>query len=290
VKIWITGGKGMLGTDLAAAVAWRGHDVVVTDKELDISDVDALRAFAEQNAPTHLLNCAAHTNVDACETEKDLAQKINVDGAFALGVIAKEKGIHAVHVSTDYVFDGAGQKPYLEDDAKGPLNVYGKTKLDGEERFLEATGREGTIVRTSWLFGVHGKSFPGTMLKLMAEKEELKVVSDQVGRPTYPADFARALVDVAERKLSGVWHFANAGETSWHGFAAAILEHAKAKGMPLKCKNVVAIKAVEYPTPAKRPAYSVLSTANIERALGRAPRAWAQALDQYLDLTKTRGA
>ncbi len=279
----------MLGTDLAAAVAWRGHDVVVTGHELDVSDLDALRAFAAEQQPTHVVNCAGYTNVDGCEAEQALADKVNGEGAGCVGVLAKEKGIHAVHISSDYVFPGDGKAPYAEDAPTGPLSAYGKSKLIGEERFLEATGREGAVVRTSWLYGIHGKSFPRTMLKLMADKEEIGVVDDQIGRPTYTADLARALVDVAERKLTGVWHFANAGEVSWHGFASTILERARDKGMPVKCKTVRAIKTSEYPTPAKRPAYSVLATTKLERALGRQARPWAQALEQYLDLVKTRG-
>jgi dTDP-4-dehydrorhamnose reductase len=139
------------------------------------------------------------------------------------------------------------------------------------------------------LFGVNGASFPRTMLKNFAEKDELRVVDDQRGRPTYTADLAKALVELAERNLSGTWHFANSGDVTWHGFASAILDRARAKGFNVKTKSIKAITTAEYPTPAARPAYSVLSTTKIERALGRRPRAWREALDQYLDLVKLRG-
>jgi dTDP-4-dehydrorhamnose reductase len=279
----------MLGTDLAVAVAMREHDVVVTDKELDIADEKALREFAEREAPTHLINCAAHTAVDKCETEHDLAKRINSDGAATLAAVAKELGIFAVQISTDYVFPGDASAPYVEDAPTGPKSVYGKTKLEGEQRFLATAGEQGAIVRTSWLFGVNGASFPRTMLKLFGEKDELRVVDDQRGRPTYTADLAKALVELAERNLAGTWHFANSGDVTWHGFASAILDRARAKGFNVKTKSIKAITTAEYPTPAARPAYSVLSTTKIERALGRRPRAWREALDQYLDLVKLRG-
>lgn len=283
MKVWIPGGKGMLGTDLATALRGAGHEVVLTDRELDIAEAAALEPFVVDVKPTHVINCAAHTAVDACESEEAQASRINAEGPARIGEVARRHGLHAVQISTDYVFPGDGHAPYREDDPTGPLSVYGRTKLAGEQAFLEATGGTGAVVRTSWLYGVHGKSFPATMLKLMAEREELKVVADQVGRPTFTLDLAAALVDVAERKLGGIWHFANAGEVSWHGFACAIRDQALARGAALRVQTIHAIPTSAYPTPARRPAWSVLSTAKIEAALGKAPRAWEAALGEYLD-------
>ena len=283
MKMWIPGGKGMLGTDLATVALERGYEVLLTDKELDITDGAAVQAFMAQHKPTHIVNCAAYTAVDQCESEEKLAMTINAEGPARLGEAAHKAGAHAIQISTDYVFPGDASDPYLEDDETGPLSASGRTKLAGEHRFLEATSGLGAVVRTSWLYGVHGKSFPATMLKLMAEREQLKVVADQMGRPTFTKDFARALADVASRKLAGIWHFANTGEVSWHGFAEAIRDRASARGMTLRVQSVQAIPTTAYPTPATRPAYSVLSTSKFEKTLGWTPRTWQLALDAFFD-------
>jgi dTDP-4-dehydrorhamnose reductase len=282
MKIWIPGGKGMLGTDLAVEARSRGHEVVLTDKEVDIADASAVAELMAREKPTHIINCAAHTGVDACETEEPLALRINAEGPARLGEAAHKAGAHAIQISTDYVFPGDATRPYLEEDETGPLGAYGRTKLEGEKRFLEATQGFGAVVRTSWLYGVHGKSFPATMLKLFAEKESMKVVNDQLGRTTYTKDLARALADVATRKLAGTWHFANSGEVTWHAFAEAIRQQAIARGLPVKVQTIEGIPTSAYPTPAKRPAYSVLSTSKIEKALGWSPRSWQDALTQFL--------
>jgi dTDP-4-dehydrorhamnose reductase len=272
----------MLGTDLGALLKARGHDVVISDRELDIADPVAVEAFVVDVRPTHIINCAAYTAVDLAESEEAQARRANADGPACLADVARRHRLHATHVSTDYVFPGDGAHPYTEDDAVGPLSAYGRTKLEGEQRFLAAAGDKGAVVRTSWLYGVHGKSFPATMLKLMAEREELRVVDDQRGRPTFTRDLARALADVSEKQLSGVFHFANAGEVTWHGFACAIRDEALARGRALRVKTIHAIPTSAYPTPAKRPAYSVLSTSKIEAALGWSPPPWREGLRAYL--------
>lgn len=271
----------MLGTDLAIEARSRGHEVVLTDKEVDITDASSVSDLMAREKPTHIVNCAAHTGVDACETEENLAMRINADGPARLGEAAHKAGAYAVQISTDYVFPGDATRPYLEEDPTGPLGAYGRTKLAGEKRFLEATQGLGAVVRTSWLYGVHGKSFPATMLKLFAEKDSLKVVNDQRGRPTYTKDLARALADVSSRKLAGTWHFANSGEVTWHEFAEAIRQEALKRGMPVKVQKIEGIPTSAYPTPAQRPAYSVLSTSKIEKTLGWTPRAWQDALAQF---------
>lgn len=276
----------MLGTDVAAEARARGHQVLLTGRALDISDASAVQAFVARERPSHILNAAGHTGVDLCESEEQLAMKINGEGPAHLAEAARRSGAHGIHISTDYVFPGDGTRPYAEDDDTGPLSAYGRSKLSGERRFLAAS--PGAVVRTSWLFGVHGKSFPSTMLKLMAEREELKVVADQPGRPTYTKDLSLALLDIAARELSGVWHFANAGAVSWHGFAQAIHQRASAAGIPIKAQAVQPIPTIAYATPARRPAYSVLSTEKIEGALGWAPRPWQEALDDFFRERSTR--
>jgi dTDP-4-dehydrorhamnose reductase len=284
MKVWVLGGTGMLGFALHGALGARGHTVLSSGRDVDITDRAALEGFADQFRPTHFINAAGHTAVDLCETDVERATALNAIGPGLVAEVARARGLPALHVSTDYVFPGDGTRPYTEDDATGPVSVYGKTKLEGEQRFLSAGGA--AVVRTSWLYGPRGKSFPQTMLKLMSEREELRVVADQRGRPTFTFDLADALVDVLERELRGVFHWANAGETTWHGFAEAIRAGAIARGLPMRTHTIHAIASSAYPTPAKRPAYSVLSTDKIERALGLAPRAWQRGLDSYLDAVK----
>lgn len=288
MKVWIIGGTGMLGFALQGTLSARGHTVLSSGSDVDMTDASALAAFADRFAPTHVILSAAHTGVDKCESEVERATRLNADGPGVVGALVRARGLGAVHVSTDYVFSGVGTTPWREDDATGPTSAYGRTKLAGEARFLDACG--GAVVRTSWLFGPHGACFPATMLRLMREREELRVVADQVGRPTYTFDLAEALVDVLERKLAGIYHWANAGETSWHGFATAVRAGALARGLPIKAHTIHPITTAEYPTPAKRPAYSVLSTEKIEAALGTSPRPWQRALDSYLDAVGTAPA
>jgi dTDP-4-dehydrorhamnose reductase len=289
VKVWIPGGRGMLGRAVHALLSSRGVEVVVTGHELDIADEGVVEAFVRQAAPTHVINCAAHTAVDRCESEEASAMRTNGVGPGVLGAAAHRRHAFAVHISTDYVFAGdatraAEQRPYLEDDAVGPASVYGRSKLEGERRFLAAVQGEGAVVRTSWVFGPGGKNFVETMLRLMGEREELRVVDDQIGRPTFTPDLAAAVVALSERRLAGVWHFANTGATSWHGFATAILEEAQRRGLPTKTRVVHPIPTSAYPTPARRPAWSVLATEKIEGVLGARPRAWSEALAAYLDV------
>lgn len=283
-RVWVTGAAGMLGREVCSALAAREMDFIGTDRELDITSQAAVDTFAEREAFTHVINCAAYTGVDACEAHEEEALRVNADGPAHLARAAARRGAIAVHVSTDYVFPGdARATPYTEDDATGPINAYGRTKLAGERAFLAALPT-GHVVRTSWLFG-DGPNFVATMLRLFAEKPHVNVVGDQVGRPTYAPDLAAAVVGVAVRQpAAGIYQFANAGHVSWFQFAAAIHAEARARG-----RTVVAtlgeITTAQYPTPARRPAYSVLATAKLERAIGITPRPWREALVAYLEAT-----
>ncbi|HET6344735.1 MAG TPA: dTDP-4-dehydrorhamnose reductase, partial [Myxococcota bacterium] len=293
------GGQGMLGRAVRRQLVEHGLPHVVTDTDVDITDGTAVDGFADDVRATHIINCAAYTDVDGSEAAAPLAHRVNGEGPGHLARAAVRLRAVAVHVSTDYVFDGAGSAPYTEESPCRPLGAYGESKRAGEVAFLGAfegapTPAAGQVVRTSWLFGRGGKNFVGTMLRLFASKSEVGVVADQVGRPTSCDDLASALLMVvgliprsstrpARAAPSGVYHFANTGAVSWYEFASRIHAMAIARGFPLVCERVRGITTADYPTPARRPAYSVLSTAKIARFLGAEPRPWEQALAEYLE-------
>ena len=295
VKVWLVGDRGMLGTSMRAQLETAGVPFLGSDQELDITDREQALAFAKQEGFTHILNCAAYTNVDGAETEEELATRVNGGGAGNLAASAAACGAKLLHVSTDYVFEGNAEQPYREDAPTGPIGAYGRSKLAGEQAIWQelpiqapsADAPSASVVRTSWLFGPRGKNFVTTMLRLMAERPLLRVVADQRGKPTYCPDLAHACVEVAgltgKRCEPGLYHFANSGECSWHDFACEILRLAKAAGLPIRTERVEAIATSEYPTPAKRPPYSVLDTSRITAVLGREPRPWPVALAEYIN-------
>lgn len=290
MKVWVAGAKGMLGRALSRRLEELDVAALLTDHALDVSDPRAVDAFARRERPTHVLNATGYTRVDDAEAEEEAARATNALGAEHLARAALEGGSRFVHFSTDYVFDGRATEPYTEDAATHPQSAYGRTKLEGERRVLSLDPtRDGAyVVRTSWLFGEHGKNFVQTMLGLLATRDELKVVADQVGRPTYTRDLAAAALELAGvggsngPRRPGVYHFANADSVSWYGFAVAIRESAIELGFPVRASRVVPVTTAEFPRPASRPSYSVLDTTRIESALGRAPRSFRAALRDYL--------
>ena len=265
----MTGANGMLGHRVADAARSRGHDVAATDlPELDLTDAGAVDAFVADAAPDAVVNCAAYTAVDRAEEQEELALRVNGDAA---GNVARAAP-YVVHVSTDYVFDGEASEPYVESSPPAPASAYGRTKLAGEEQ-VRAAGDQHAIVRTAWLFGDGGPNFVDTMLRLGRERDEVRVVFDQVGSPTWTGHLAPALVDVAERRGAGVFHAAGAGRCSWFELAVEAMRLAG-----VDCR-VVAIPSSEFPTPARRPAFSVLET---ERADGVRLPPWPEGVRGHL--------
>jgi dTDP-4-dehydrorhamnose reductase len=273
MRILITGAAGMLGKDVVRAAEAAGHEpAALTRSALDITDPGALAAAIRSERPDVVINCAAWTNVDGAEREFEAALAINGDGAGYVAAAAAAAGAWTLHISSDYVFDGAKSEPYVESDPVGPVSAYGRSKLAGEQAVAAAAPDRHSIIRSSWLFGVHGSCFPKTILRLAGERDELTVVCDQIGCPTFTGHLAGAVVALAEDPVPGVLHVAGAGACSWFDFAVAIVAAAGAG-----CQ-VRPISTELYPTPARRPAYSVLVS---ERAAPQlAP--WERGLREFL--------
>ena len=269
MRLLVTGAAGMLGRDVVAAAESAGHDVTaLARRDLDIADPAAVRAAVDAARPEAVVNCAAWTDVDGAEEHEADATRINGDGAGNLAAAAP----YVVHVSSDYVFDGTATVPYREDDPTGPAGAYGRSKLAGELA-LAAAGNQHAVVRSAWLFGVHGKNFVATMLRLAEDRDEVNVVADQIGCPTFTGHLAPALVEIAEQRLGGVMHVAGGGSCSWHELAQATFEEAGAD-----CR-ALPVTTAEFPRPAPRPAWSVLGSTRPEVP---ALPAWREGLSAYL--------
>lgn len=265
----------MLGRDVQGAADVAGHEALARSRaELDVTSLQEVRDAVAQTRPDVVVNCAAWTNVDGAETGEAQATLVNGAGAGNVARAAAEAGAWTIHVSSDYVFDGRASEPYLESSPTGPLSAYGRSKLAGEHEVARATPDAHTTVRSSWLFGVHGPCFPATIRRLASERDELRVVDDQIGCPTFTGHLARALIELAEARPVGVLHVAGGGACSWFEFAREIVA---ASG--LSC-DVQPCTTDEFPRPAPRPAFSVLRT---ERD-GEAPELpmWREGLSDYL--------
>ncbi|MGB7444906.1 MAG: dTDP-4-dehydrorhamnose reductase [Coleofasciculaceae cyanobacterium] len=290
-RILLTGMAGQLGQELPQTLAPLGKVIGVDRQKLDLAKSEQIRQVIGEVKPDLIINAAAYTAVDKAEQETELANKVNGDAPTIIAEVAQSLGAFLIHISTDYVFDGTKNRPYTESDTPNPINAYGQSKLLGEEGVTKACDRH-IILRTAWVYGAYGKgNFVKTMLKLGAEREELRVVVDQVGTPTWTRDIAQAIAQLGQKISSesskdqinpGIYHFTNSGVISWYDFAVAIFEEAKQLGFPLKVRKVVPIPSSEYPTPAPRPAYSVLSTQKISALLGSHPCHWRTRLRQML--------
>jgi len=289
-RILLIGASGQVGWELQRTLAPLGSVIAASlDGEygprVDLADPRSLSRLVQEAEPDAVVNAAAYTAVDKAEIECELAQRINSEAPGMLGALLRDRGVPIVHYSTDFVFSGEADRPYREDDQPGPLNVYGETKLGGEHA-LTTAGANAIILRTSWVYGVHGHNFLLSMLRLFREKEELKVVDDQVGAPTWSRMLAEVTSQVLHRilhgglqveQVKGIYHVTGAGQTSWFGFARAIL---KASGT--RC-NLLPIPSSEYRSPAKRPAWSVLDNTKLWETFGLVLPDWELSLRQCLD-------
>ncbi|WP_409200111.1 dTDP-4-dehydrorhamnose reductase [Methanobrevibacter sp. DSM 116169] len=278
MKILITGADGMLGTDLQEVL--KDEEIIATDVDvLDITDKKATFDFVDDHKPDIIINSAAYTDVDGCEENKDLAFKINSEGPKILALACKEFDIPLVHISTDYVFNGDNDKPWKETDVPNPISVYGETKLEAEVAIQEILDKF-FILRTAWLYGVHGNCFPKTMLELSQNHDEISVVDDQVGSPTFTLDLATAISKLIKTDFYGLYHLTNSEYCSWYDFTKLIF---KLSNIDTKVK---AVTTEEFPRPAPRPKYSVLAN-NLWKENGFEPlRSYKEAIEEYLSLVK----
>ena len=281
-KILVTGSNGQLGMELQALQdKYDSFIFYFTDKdELDINDSRMLERYFSEKRPDYCINCAAYTAVDKAEIEKELAFAINATAVRNLALACKKHNSRLIHISTDYVFNGKAKKPYLESDKTDPVNVYGASKLQGEMHIMDIN-RLSIIIRTSWLYSSFGKNFVKTMKRLLEEKESINVVNDQVGSPTYAADLAAAIlkiIDDNETPKAGIYHYSNKGAISWFEFANAIRE--------LICSDceIKPTDTKSYPTPAKRPAYSVFNSGKIETQFGLTIPGWRESLEKCIEI------
>ncbi|QOY63984.1 dTDP-4-dehydrorhamnose reductase [Lysobacter sp. H21R4] len=299
VRLLLIGGNGQVGHELRRALPPLG-EVVVTSRDgrlsdgglceaLDLGQPDTVGALIERIAPDVVVNAAAYTAVDRAEDEPELAHRVNAESPARIAEACARMGARLVHYSTDYVFDGQGRRPYREDDPTAPLGVYGASKLAGEQA-IERSGAKHLILRTAWVYGLHGGNFLRTMLRLASERDELRVVADQVGSPTPAwliADVTAAMLRRG-KDTSGMFHLVSTGQTSWHGFAEAIMEEAAEVGLLTRKPRVLPISTAEFPTRAARPAYSVLDTARLAAQFELELPDWRSALVETLQAAPGR--
>ena len=283
--IWLIGNKGMLGSEIARQLLENKIDFVGTDIDVDITSYDALSTFAKNKSIKWIINCAAYTAVDLAESNVELATKLNATAPGNIAKVAKEIDATVIHISTDYVFDGTGDSPRTEDMEIAPIGVYGITKADGEKSVSE-NAEKYYILRTAWLYGWAGKNFVYTMLRAMNKNPAVKVVADQKGTPTFAGDLAHVILKIISKENPipyGIYHVTDLGETTWFEFTKEIKNQGIDAGY-LQNKDCVVNSCTteEYPTPAKRPAYSVLSKDKIQQALGITLPQWQESLSVFL--------
>jgi dTDP-4-dehydrorhamnose reductase len=289
--IWLIGNKGMLGTELSQVFKNRGILHIGTDREVDITDFASLTAFTKNITQplTWIINCAAYTAVDKAEDDKEICRLLNTDGPANIAQTARSAGAKLLHFSTDYVFNGKGDRPYKEDDITDPIGVYGLTKRDGEKSILEQKSKS-YVLRTAWLYGQYGNNFVATMLRLMKENEEVKVVNDQQGSPTWAYDLANITADIIIRTANGdilpygIYHYTNIGNITWYKFAQEIYSQGKKIGLLKNNCTVTPCTSAEFQARVKRPAYSVLDKGKIQQAFNITIPQWNDSLGRYLEI------
>jgi dTDP-4-dehydrorhamnose reductase len=278
MRILLFGARGMLGRDLQPILSG-GHEVIGKDiEDLDITDPKQVQKQVEALQPQTVINAAAFTDVDGCESQKDLAFKVNAEGAGHVARACRKADARLIYLSTDYVFDGTSQVPYSEEALPNPINVYGESKLQGEKAVQEAEANH-LILRTAWLYGKHGKNFVDTILRLVSQQKELRVVDDQQGSPTFTRDLSQAIAQLLEKDVRGILHVTNSGSCSWFEFAQKILE---TKGIPGWKTRVIPISSRQLNRPARRPSNSVLDCSRFKDLTGNTMRPWEGALGDYL--------
>lgn len=283
-KALITGAQGQVGLELQATAPPNWQVLACGSQDLDVTRADAVRELLDRERPVLIIQAAAYTNVDTAESQVARAEAVNTAGASNVAAAAARIGARMIHISTDFVFDGSQGHPYVPGDAATPLGVYGRTKLAGEREVTGATGGVALIVRTAWVYSVHGRNFVRTMLRLMRDQDSVKVVCDQVGTPTWGRTLAEALWTAADRPdLHGIVHWTDAGVASWYDFALAIQEEAVVLGLLPKAVPIHPIRTVEFPTAARRPSYSVLDKTSGWAALGGPARHWRSNLRSMLE-------
>lgn len=277
MKILIIGADGMLGSDLVKVLS-KNHEVIESlEKNLDIADKQSVEKFVLSNKPSLVINAAGYTDVDSAESNRGKAFAINAEGPLNIALACKKSGSRLLHFSTDYIFDGTKDGPYTEEDEPNPINVYGASKLKGEQN-IQSAFSDYIIVRTQWLYGKNGKNFVDAILKLMREKSEVKVVNDQVGSPTYTLDLAKATKTTIEKNIpSGIYNVANRGYCSWFEFAVEI-----AKLKNIRNVKIIPVASEEFPRPAKRPKNTRLKQGRFREIIGYLLRNWEDALTEYL--------
>jgi dTDP-4-dehydrorhamnose reductase len=290
---WVIGNKGMLGTELSLLLERNKIPFIGTDREVDIANPAALMDFASSHPINWIINCSAYTAVDKAEDDTAACRLLNTNGPANIATVAKAKGARLMHISTDYVFDGTGNKPYTEEDATHPTGVYGDSKRDGEIAVSE-NNPGSYIIRTAWLYGKHGNNFVHTMLRLMHERDEIKVVNDQYGSPTWAFNLAETVVTLIRQVESGknipfgIYHYTNEGTCTWFEFAQAIYAEGKSVNLLTKPCTVTPCTSAEYPAKVKRPAYSVLDKTKIKNTLDIEIPHWETSLKKYVSLTTER--
>ena len=287
--IWIIGNNGMLGKELTILFDNCNISYIGTDKEIDITDIAVLQKFSNTQLQTGtdiqwIINCAAYTNVDRAEDEKELCYKVNVIGSENIAKTANELGAKLIYISTDYVFDGNNNSAYSEEDTTSPLSVYGKTKLEGEMQIME-NNQKSIILRTAWLYGQHGKNFVFTMINLMRAKDEISVISDCWGSPTWTKNLAEAVFTIIMKDVPayGIYNASGEGKANWYEFAKEIYENAYEKGIIDKRVEIIPINANEYPAKAVRPKNSLLDKTKFKNKFNFAFPDWKESLNVFFN-------